>query len=78
MASDNRHEFSLRKARVNSGHSKRSLARELGIAYGTLIRLERGQPVHPANAKVVADFFGVQVTDLMPAPAPDDDKAAAA
>jgi len=60
--------FSLRDARVNCGHSKRSLATEVGIAYGTLIRLERGEAVHPANAKKVADFFKVQVTDLMREP----------
>jgi transcriptional regulator with XRE-family HTH domain len=60
-------EFNLLYARLNRGHTARSLAAELGIDQRTLARLERGQAVSPAKAKVVADYFGVQVTDLMPA-----------
>jgi ribosome-binding protein aMBF1 (putative translation factor) len=59
-------EFSLIRARVNGGHSIRSLAAEVQIDRRTLERLEDGKPVHPAKAKVVADYFEVQVTDLMP------------
>lgn len=59
-------EFSLERARVNSGFSKRGLALELSLDYRTLVRLEAGESVHPASAKKVADYFGVQVTDLMP------------
>lgn len=58
--------FDIRSARVNEGHSLRSLAREVGIAAATLERLEDGTQVHPAVAKKVADHFGVRVTDLMP------------
>jgi transcriptional regulator with XRE-family HTH domain len=67
--------FSLSAARMNRGHSVRSLAAELGVDARTLMRLERGDRVHPAKAKKVADFFGVQVTDLMP---PDADHREAA
>ena len=58
--------FDLRSARINEGHSVRSLASDIGIAYNTLLRLERGGAVHPATAKKVADHFGIRVTDLMP------------
>lgn len=58
--------FTLAVARVNRGHAVRSLAIKLGIDQRTVARLEAGEPVHPAKALVVADYFGVQVTDLMP------------
>lgn len=58
--------FDIKRARVNAGHSLRSLAREVGIAQATLERLEAGEVVHPASAKKVADHFEVQVTDIMP------------
>jgi hypothetical protein len=58
--------FSLSAARVNRGHTIRSLSAELEIDWRTLTRLEEGKPIHPAKALVVAEYFGVQVTDLMP------------
>jgi transcriptional regulator with XRE-family HTH domain len=58
--------FSLSAARVNSGHTIRSLAAVVGIDYRTLRRLENGEEIHPGKAKRVADYFHVQVTDLMP------------
>lgn len=57
--------FSLQTARLNRGMSIRQLALAVGMAQQTLANLENGKPVHPASAKVVADYFGVQVTDLM-------------
>ena len=64
MASESRTQFSLAEARVNSGHSKRSLAKALGLNYATVVLLEEGRAVHPAKAKILADYFGVRVTDL--------------
>jgi transcriptional regulator with XRE-family HTH domain len=58
-------QFSLQAARVNRGHTVRSLASELEIDARTLARLEAGEPIHPAKALKVAEYFGVQVTDLM-------------
>ena len=58
--------FTLAAARVNRGHSIRSLADTLQLDRRTIQRLEDGLPVHPAKALKVADYFGVQVTDLMP------------
>ena len=59
-------DFNLAMARVNGGFSQRSLAAHLGVADNAIRRLENGENVHPATAKKVADYFGVQVTDLMP------------
>lgn len=58
--------FDLAAERVNRGHSLKSLAKELGIHSNSLAALERGESVHPATAKKVADYFGIKVTDLMP------------
>lgn len=58
--------FVLSTARLNDGHSIRSLAAELGISEQSIRRLESGEGVHPASAKKVADHFKVQVTDLLP------------
>jgi transcriptional regulator with XRE-family HTH domain len=68
--------FSLRDARLNSGLTQRALARRAGVTLSTVQRLEARQGARPANAKKVADYFGVQVTDLLP-PLDDDGKAAA-
>jgi transcriptional regulator with XRE-family HTH domain len=69
--------FDLRAARLNRGLSARQAALEIGVTQQALRRLEGGTSVHPASAKKVADFFGVQVTDLMPLD-PDSDRRAAA
>lgn len=58
--------FSLTDARLNKGLSIRQAAQAIEIAQGSLARLEKGEAVHPSTAKKVADFFKVQVTDLMP------------
>lgn len=58
--------FDLTAARINAGLSQRSLAEAVGVGLETVRRLERGDGAHPANAKRVADYFEVQVTDLMP------------
>lgn len=54
----------LTAARLNKGHSIRSLAEELDVHQHAIRRLEAGGSVHPATAKKVADYFGVKVTDL--------------
>lgn len=65
MTQETKQEFSLSRARVNRGHTPRSLAAEVGIDARTLQRLERGEAVHPAKVKKVADYFEVKVTDLL-------------
>lgn len=59
--------INLTAERLNRGYSIKGLARELDVHEHAIRRLERGEGgVHPATAKKVADFFGVQVTDLRP------------
>lgn len=58
--------FDLRKERLNRGLTQRALALETGVPYTTIQRLEANLGVRPANAKRIADYFKVQVTDLMP------------
>lgn len=58
--------MNLVRERINRGLSVAAAAEEIGVARGTLKALEAGQRVSPRTAKKVADFFGVQVTDLMP------------
>lgn len=58
--------FSLTAARINAGLSQRQLAQKVPVGLETIRRLERGEGAHPENAKKVADYFGVKVTDLMP------------
>lgn len=67
MTSGTGQDFSLPAARLNAGHTVRTLALELDMDYRTVARLEEGKPVHPAKAKKVADYFGIRVTDLMAA-----------
>lgn len=55
----------LKAARVNLGLSQRGLARKAGVTDHVVRKLERGERVHPASAKKVADHLGCQVTDLM-------------
>lgn len=58
--------FDLARARVNAGLSVRRLAAACGVSRNTIDLLEKGRAVRPASAKLVADYFGVEVTDLMP------------
>lgn len=55
----------LRAYYTNKGLSRRGYAELLGIHEQSLRRLEGGEGVHPATAKVIADDMGVQVTDLI-------------
>lgn len=56
----------LRAARLNAGLATRELAEQIGVNRNTIVRAERGEGVYPATAKKIADYFGVQVTDLWP------------
>jgi transcriptional regulator with XRE-family HTH domain len=58
--------MNLTAERLNRGMSVRQAAERIGIAAGTLSTLEAGGSVHPASAKLVADFYGCKVTDLLP------------
>lgn len=58
--------FDLRSERLNRGLTQRDLAAECGVSLPTVQRLEIGLGATPSNAKKVADYFGIKVTDLMP------------
>jgi transcriptional regulator with XRE-family HTH domain len=58
--------INLAEQRLNAGYSIKALARELGVHEHAIRKLEAGGTIHPANAKKIADKFGVKVTDLMP------------
>jgi transcriptional regulator with XRE-family HTH domain len=58
--------FNLREARINAGLTQRDLAEKAKVGLPTIQRLEDGLGARPGNAKRVADYFHVQVTDLMP------------
>lgn len=58
--------FDILVARLNAGLTQRALAKECGVSLTTIQGLEAGKGATPSNAKKVADFFEVQVTDLMP------------
>jgi len=59
-------QFDVVEARLNRGLTQRQLATATGVPYQTIQRLEAGLGCRPANAKKVADHFGVKVTDLLP------------
>ncbi len=63
--------INLTEARLNKGHSIRSLAAHLGVHQHAIRRLEAGEGIRPATAKTIADYFGCSVTDLMPVPSED-------
>ena len=59
--------FDFKAERLNRGLSLDALAAETGVAKSTLARVEKGGPQpNPANAKAIADYYGVAVTDLWP------------
>lgn len=58
--------FDLCSARLNKGLTQRELSDRTHVPLQTIQRLEAGLGAHPSNAKRVADFFRVKVTDLMP------------
>lgn len=51
-------------ARLNRGLSQRAAAEEIGVNRGVLERAEAGKKIHPANAKLIADFYEIAVTDF--------------
>ncbi len=58
--------MNLTESRLNAGHSIRGLAAHLDVPEQSIRRLEEGKGVTPGNAKKIADFFGLKVTDILP------------
>jgi transcriptional regulator with XRE-family HTH domain len=57
----------LKGTRLNMGLSTREAAGRIGIAEHTLTAFESGSEVlRVSTLKKIADFYGLQVTDLVP------------
>lgn len=58
----------MREHRLNEGLSLAAAAKKIEVPKRLIVELENGLPVrpHPHNAKRLADFYGVKVTDLWP------------
>lgn len=68
--------MNLEATRLNMGLTAKAAAELIGIPDYTLRYAETtGQP-RPETAKRIADFYGVQVTDIWPVPDPDREMAA--
>lgn len=65
--------MNLRAARLNKGLSSREAAERIGVTRAILVRAEDGLGVRPRHAKRIADFYGVQVTDIWPVEEPNGD-----
>lgn len=55
----------LREHYVEAGMSRRQFAASIDVPEQTLRRLEGGRGIRPANAKRIADHFGVRVADVL-------------
>lgn len=55
----------LRAEYIEQGLSRRAFAAKIGVPEPTLRGLENGRGIRPANAKLVADHFGVRVADVL-------------
>lgn len=57
----------LREERLNRGLSLTAAAEKIEVPLNVLARAESGEGrPHPANAKLIADFYGYKVTDIWP------------
>ena len=57
----------IKTERLNRGLSIRQAATQIGVSPRNIREAESGGPMpHPANAKKIADFFGVTVTEIWP------------
>lgn len=65
-ATSNRPGVTLLTERLNRGLSPEDAAAEIGISRVTLQRAESDLPIQAAKAKLIADFYGVLVTDIWP------------
>jgi transcriptional regulator with XRE-family HTH domain len=68
--------FDLKKARLDAGLSQRELAAATRAPLATIQGLEAGRGARPAHAKLVADFFDIKVTDLLPSEDSETPRAA--
>jgi transcriptional regulator with XRE-family HTH domain len=67
MSSGNSHLKNLKKLRLKKGWSQEKLAREAGISYQTLIKIERGYVKNPKLETLIklAKALGVSIDKLL-------------
>lgn len=59
--------MNLRAERLNRGLSLTAAAEVMSVPLNVLSRAEAGEGMpHPSNAKKIADFYEVKVTDIWP------------
>lgn len=67
--------MNLEAERLNRGLTAKDAAKKIGIPDHVLRYAERGGRPVPATAKLIADFYRVQVTDIWPVQEPAKDAA---
>lgn len=67
MSSENIHLKNLKKIRIEKGWSQERLAREAGISYQTLIKIERGGIKNPKIETLIklSKALGIQIEQLL-------------
>jgi transcriptional regulator with XRE-family HTH domain len=55
----------LRRRRHDLGLSSREAAAKIGVSRSALLRAENGGSVFPRNARRIADFYGLPVTEVV-------------
>ena len=65
----------LIRSRLDLGLSIRQAAKAIPVDRRTLEKAERGQSLHPASAKRIAEFYGYKPSEIWPIG--DEDGAAA-
>lgn len=56
----------LAAERLNRGLSASAAAAQIGVTQRVLLGAEQGRQPRPKHAKLIADFYGVHVTDIWP------------
>lgn len=65
--------INLTKERLNRGYELPEAALQIGVTYDVLRRAEQGTRPRAPQAKAIADFYGVNVTDIWPIDQGDDE-----
>ena len=66
-------QVNLKALRLDRGLSARAAAGEIGLEQQTLLNAEKGAfTPRPENAKKIADFYGLKVTEIWPVEKPSE------
>lgn len=67
----------LRGRYLDAGMSRRQFARRIGVPEQSLRRFENGDGISPGNAKKIADYLEMTVSELLDRDSDGDSMAAA-